>query len=366
MPSIIRKLEGSTTIGSTSGSSIIDIDNNWDLSRTFLIFGITCPSNQNLYGYNATVGNLYEESGTKKVKFEREFSGTVVVITINYTIIEMTNTVVQHGYVDFPNGTTVKTATITAVAVTKTFVLAGASTETYDAWARDFFILTEVTNTTTITLRRGQGSGDLHCHYQVIEMSEITSLQTLSGTISNTNATLDITITEVDLTKAILIPSYRITSANFDSDNNRTIRLYNSTTIRFSAIYGISDGYIYYNFVVIELPYINVLRAYTTISSGDSTADVTHGGTIDPNRSIVKIGGNARTWCSANYSSKNAADSCFRPSALTASQFTLTRGKSGVTAYVPWEVIEFPALSATVLDHPTGRGLSRGVIRGIN
>jgi len=350
MPTITRKLSGSTSIAAVNSSVTVAIDDNWNLAKTFMVFTLSTPTIADYYEACVISGKIVQGSGTKNLVFERLSVGVYIIASIEYQVIEMDEATVQRGAATFTASETSKTAVITSVDLTKTFVIAtGRIGNNVGAYPDSFLITVELTSATQLTFRRGTATGNMAIEYMVVTISDIATLQTKTGSITSSGSNqTDITITSVNLNKTILFAYFRTTAAVFQSRHNRESCLTSETNLRLESYINISSGTLYYVVYVIEFNSSNVYRGSTSIASGNTAVTESIGGTIDITKSLAKLGGSYNCWARANTASYNSGDSLFRISSLTSTQITFTRGKTGIAAFVDWEVIEFTKISVPV------------------
>lgn len=366
MPTVTRRLSGQVTITTTASSAEIYMDNNWDLTKTFMIFSLSTTTNAGYYEATVVTGKLYQGSGTKYAKFERLSTGVYIDAVIEYQIFQMDEASVQHGSVSFTSSDTSKTATVTSVDTTKTFIIATSRCDVVSANPQHFLVTAEVTDATTLTFQRGTASGNCSVEFMCVTISDINTLQTKTGSIisSGSNQT-DVTITSVDLTKTITFAHFRTTSGTFQSKHNREAHLTSATNLRIESYSNIASGTLYYVVFVVEFKAGTAYTGYTSQAFGDTATTASIGGTVDTTKTIGKLCGACSTWAEANATAQNSGDTPHRVT-FTSTQITATRGKTGVAAYFAWEVMEFaPSSNPTIFDHAVNRGLGRGVLRGL-
>jgi hypothetical protein len=351
MPNVKRRWSGSTSFGAVPNSVTVGIDDNWDLTKTFLVFSISTPTNANYYEAAVVSGKIVQGSGTKNLVFERASTGVYIVVSIEYTVIEMDEAIVVHGSSTFTNSQTVKTITITSVDLTKTFVItSGRIADNVSANPQHFLITAVLTNATTLTLTRGTALGALSIEYQIITISDIKSLQTKSGSITSSGSNItDVAITSIDLNKTITFSYFYTTCATFQSKHNREGHLTSDINLRLEAYTNIATNTLYYYVYIIEFASSNVYRGRTSMPSGNTVVTVNIGGTVDLTKTLAKLCGSYCCWTEANASAQDSGDSPFRTSMyLSTTVLNATRGKTGIAGYFAWEVIEFTKISVPV------------------
>jgi hypothetical protein len=361
MPTVSRKLADHVELLSANTSVTVDIDNNWDLSKTFLVFTHTSPTNLDNYERSVVSGKLYESGGTKYVKFERGESGTQ--FWIDYQIIQINEAYVQHGQCSLPDAS--NTAAIVSIDTTKTFIIATARTNVSNAAAEDFCFLAEVTDATTITFTRNDTTGELTIEYQVITIPEIKSLQVKTGNITSAGSNVtNISITSVDMTKTITFTYFKTSAATFTGRHFREGHITSATNLRFESFTNIASGSIDYLIYVIEFQVSNVYMNYDTITAVNLQTDVSIGATVNLDKTLFKLNGIMGVWLEVESSVKNSGDSITTAWTFTTTQFTVSKGKSGLLTAFAWEIIEFVPLP--IADHNVMRGCARGVMRGVS
>jgi len=361
MPTVSRRLADTVVLTSGSTSVTVDIDNNWDLSKTFMVFHHAAPSLVDNYERSVLAGKIYESGGTKYIKFERGESGSEY--NIDYQILQINEAYVQHGQCsvgDYSN-----TATINSIDTTKSFIIATAQINYGNAYPSNFCFLAEITNSTTLTFTRDTTTGTLTIEYMVITIPEIKSIQVKTGTITSGGSNVtNITITSVDLTKTITFTYYKISYDAATCKHLREGHLTSATNLRFESFVNIPSDAIDYLIYVIEFQVSNVYSGYDTIAVGDLQTTVAIGATVNVDKSLFKLNGIMSTWVEGNSSVRNQGDTLTTVWDLQATQFIAGKSKSGILTAFAWEVIEF--LPMALVDHNVMRGCARGVMRGVS
>lgn len=346
MPKVTRRFAGNTTIATTASDSAVYLDSNWDINKTFVVFTASTDSNISYNEAGVVSAKLYVDTGVLYVKFERASSGVYINVYIDYTVIQLENTTVQRGQTVFTASDTSKTATITSVDTTKSFILATGRINVTSANAEHFCFTADLTNATTLTFQRGTASGTLTVEWQVVTITDIKSLQVKTGSVTSSGSNqTDVTITSVDTTKSIVIPYYRTTTSTFQSKHFRETHLTSATNVRFESYSNIATGTIYYSFTVVEFNTGKVNRGYSAFNSANTSETVNIGATIDTGVALAKLQGIGHHWGEANAATNNTGDNLMRISSLSTTQLTASRGRSGVSGYFAWEIIEFAGAS---------------------
>ena len=334
MSKITRSTSASTTIANVNTYKEIEISASYDLSKTFLTFQISSPSQAGYEEAAAISGKLYTASSKNYVRFERASSGVYTEITINYFIIQLTTATVQRGSKSM-EGISSATQTITAIDASKTFLIATARSSQLSATSNEISFSAYFSNTTTIKFLRNSSVGNLYIEWQAITLSDVKSIQTFTNSISSSST--DIAITKINLAKTFIIAYFQIAAMN----NNQYKQAYLSSSTNLKIVSPISSVATYYVFIV-EMNYDAVYTGDMTITAGNATSGaISIGGTIVVANSIVAMGNQHGYWGNGAGTAKNAGETCVRASALTTTQITLSRGATTNTGISKWQVIEF-------------------------
>jgi len=348
MPSVLNRVSGSATILNVNSFVEVNLGTGWTLSRSFVTFGISCPTTSGYYEASCVTGQLSTSGSDLIARFERASSGVFVELTINYTVIELSGITVQRGSVTFNQLDTTKTATISSVTTSKTFIIATGRTNITSADPVYFLFTALVSSSILLTFQREltpPGSQQLYVEYQCITIPDIVSKAVYTGSVTSAGSNqTDITITSVDLTKSIIIPYYRTSFSGMQGQHFRETHFTSSTNVRFEAYTNITSAALYYSFVVLTFPTAKVNRGYSAFTTGNTSEVVSIGATIDTTKCMARLMGQQQI-CEAYTANQDAGDTHMRISALSTTQLTATRGKSGVAAYFAWEIIEFGVLS---------------------
>lgn len=114
---------------------------------------------------------------------------------------------IQSFQIEIPDTVGFVDITITEVDLSRAVIIwggFGASSDAGTHWAGAYF----VSSTTVKVIRRGSAAGNFTTvSFSVVEFSasQVKSVQSFSGTITANNTFFDVTITEVDLLKSIIL-----------------------------------------------------------------------------------------------------------------------------------------------------------------
>ena len=126
---------------------------------------------------------------------------------LEWQVVQYTNSSVQSGTVSFATTDSSKTATVTSVDTTKSWLIC-----TYDSAAGVTGISQKMvegvlTNSTTLTFTRLANGQTISLHYYLVTFTDGTTVQNGTTAFGTTDTTLNATISSVDLTRTIAAPS---------------------------------------------------------------------------------------------------------------------------------------------------------------
>lgn len=345
MSGITRKQTGFSTLTTTVVEA--NIDNNFDLTKSFAIATISCGGDASNYEDIAVKYKIYDDSGQKKIHFERG-SGGYRYVYINWQVVEIDTATVEHGEIAMDGTDTVANATITAVDLDKTFVIASLCLESNDAHSELMLFTTELTSTTNCQFVVGDdyAPADRKIAYQIISMTDISAIQFVEGQITSaTSHILDKTITSVDLNKSIVIPYFR-TNTFINAGGFREAHLTSATNLRIESYYALGVGAtIDYKVFIVTFATGQAYRGYSTISSANLTSTVSIGALVNKDRCIFLLNAHCFTWVEAATTSTDPGYTVNRISNFTNTQITITRSQSGAEGSFAWELYEFDDIS---------------------
>jgi len=290
----IETQSGNTVI--TDGNSSIDVtlDNNiTDLSRAFLLMWSTGDGGATQAEDHQATGYLWDDSGTTKIKFERD--GTDDDALIGYHVVETKNEdfTVQRG------GSTI-TATNASVDIdfgddiTQSRSMAIINSRSNDA-GQDIYggiATTEFKDNDEITVTRGATVDTNTFRYEVVEWSVESGVTVENGEqdcSGNMAAGITETITEVSSAdQAWIYTTYRHESNGLEQTAIRSV-LTNSTTITYDRYDQTTDyqSYCHWWAVDFNTSDVDVTHLSDEGASGDLTESTPIGGTITEPDSFI-------------------------------------------------------------------------------
>ncbi len=161
--------------------------------------------------------------------------------------------------------------TIPDVDLTRSFVICNQTSN----FSNPVNVVTcQLTATNTVTLSTNATSGQI-MSVSVVEFGSGAAVQRGSVTLTAGNATLDETLTTVDLTRSFVFAQTKMNSNNFSLDQRRMItpELVNATTLRFTRAATGTD--IDIEWQVVELDAASVQSGAARLPAGPAAATVT-------------------------------------------------------------------------------------------
>ena len=352
MPSLAQNvINGSVNL---SGLSLDVILPALDLTKSFLTFGLVHNNSAGVHPQDARVtGRLYDDGGTKKIRFERIDVTNPVVgdVDIYYQVMEFSSDVaVQRGTVDLSVGFSdigeVKRRLlgITTVDLNKSFIIAHHTGDGNNFAAEDFLQIRFDSASQLYLAYDDDGSwteGILD--YQVVEFFDDTYVQTINTNIPDTSLSDDFTINTVDLSRTFLILSH--TASNAGASTNEpshavSAQLLNSDTLRVER----NDvvGKIHYNVFVVQLNNDSLVESKRiTVPSGSLSSNFS--GNFDSDKTMFLSSG--YSGYGSEVSGTTGLDSAKYIGAVTnftePNSFTWTRGNTDGTSTVEVQAVQF-------------------------
>ncbi len=243
----------------------------------------------------------------------------------------------QTGTTTIANGNTSATVAITAVDMTKSFLVFSSSTD--NNATTNFQIGGEITNPTTLTFERTGNTATVNISWQVFEFESGVLVQRGSETSVARNVNVNVGINCIDLTKSFVIVSGRKSGSSLGNDDGFTANLTSATNLQLFIDGSGGADYEEIYWQVIEYQGAVVKKVTATLSAGSTSTT----STITP--SITNL---AKAFVISNHtiSTDISADNLPRTELTNASTVTYTRiGTSGAMDFVTY-VIEFTDLSS--------------------
>jgi len=203
----------------------------------------------------ATIPAGYNPGGTVTANMTNLSPTTIIAPNVVGGITGTASNIksIQRGTISLTSGTST-TATISAVDTSKSIILVCSSIDSYGSnydWASNWSVIPSFTSSTVVSFNRiGTPTGStVSISYQVIEFSNVKSLQTGMTSGVSTNTTVSATINSVDTLKSILFISARNNSID---DHYLTTNgwLSSATQITFRGMLNLFS--VYYRWYVVE------------------------------------------------------------------------------------------------------------------
>lgn len=336
-------LTGSTTM--SGASTTVTLCDSVDLSSSVLLF--TMNNNSNAVGNNLVTGELTNE---ETLTFRRDGTGSTV--SISWQVIEFSSGVTVQRGTSVVNATTFNQSITAVGSLANSFPIINMSNNG-SSWGTDDGVVAELTSTANLQFRTA--SANFTVRWQVVEYDSC-DVQSFNISLSGTSATA--TLSGVTTNKTMLVGSHS-QSGGINADDMPRIELTNSTTVTATRV-GSASTITYFGYAIEFTDNTSVQHGSFSFGSGatNNTQAIT---AIQEDRSIVfgpgHFGNQGSTshsaddnighnWCSMNFASTTSVSG--------------TRGTSGSTATVPFEVVSFrfnqtdpPTFSADLID-PAG------------
>lgn len=136
----------------------------------------------------------------------------------------------QTGTTTIANGSTTATVSITAVDMSKSFLVFSSTLD--DNSTTNFQVGGEITNTTTLTFQRTGNTGTVSISWQVFEFESGVFVQHGSSTNVARNTNVNVAISCIDLTKSFVLISARKSGSSLGNDDGITANLTSSTNLQ--------------------------------------------------------------------------------------------------------------------------------------
>lgn len=322
---VLKQIErGSVSFTSTSTSQTITLTTTLtDTSKTILLFGVRCDSSSPI---NFAVSGRV--SSTTQIVFERAATPGVAC-TVEYQVIEFSSGItVQHFY--FNQNTASVNTTITAVTLSKTFVMINYKSIGSGFGANDMFNA-ELTTTTNLNTIAASTDSSVYIAAQVVSIDDA-SVQAISQTYG-TGQTSDVTLgTTIDPANTFWVFSLQY-NGTVNMDNVPYLSYVDSSTLRFTrAVSSSGLNFTIRGYVVSVSSGLTVQNVATTIASGSASVSPTISPTITVANTGLLINGIYQYFASSNVASDEGGYACFTLSSLATNQFTATRAASPATS----------------------------------
>lgn len=208
----------SNTSGTISISAV-------DTSNSFIIARTRATSSTNANNVSVSVRFTTTGSSVSSLSWVRGSNATDV--TLEWQVITSPDISVQHFYSTLTNGNTILNTTISTVDQSKTFILGTVDTAVNNASPQRYIPIFDVTSTTNARVSRFVTNDDINVAFHVVEFTDSTTVQKVSGNIPNAQSTLSPTITAVDLSRSFIVGHYSPTNAQ---NANAAMFSFGSTT----------------------------------------------------------------------------------------------------------------------------------------
>ncbi len=252
---------------------------------------------------------------------------------------------VQSGSATIADGNTSTTATVTAVDLSKSFLvfsLTGSDTN-----PNNLQVSGQITATTTLTFTRVGTSGAVSINWYVAEFTSGATVQ--RGTLTPmTGTTHNVTISSVDLAKAVPIISYAKAGSTFGEDDFVKAKLTSATNLELTRVGG-ADGTVEWQ--VVEFTNAAVQSGDVAFGAGESSKTDTLTA-VDTAKSWL-----VHSYSSASGTSADIGQKLVRGVVTNTTTLTFDRDNTGQTADLTWYLVEFTdATSVQHASEPFGAG----------
>ena len=238
---------------------------------------------------------------------------------------------VQSGSVTFATTDTTKTATITAVVLSKSFVVFGVSLDENDPGAGS--ITAQLTATTTVTFQRlGTATNSLTVHWYVAEFTSGVTVQ--RGSVTSPGASENVTLTAVDTARSFPLVSNSSSGSTYDANDFVRAEITTSTNLLLTMDNGGETG------DVIEWQVVEYLDA--EVQTGNLSFLTTDSSKTDTITSVDT----SKSWLIFNYktdggTTANIGQRLVRGVITNATTLTFDRSNTGQTLDLTYYLIEF-------------------------
>jgi hypothetical protein len=374
---------GTTAIASGTTSINAALPTTVTGNRSFLVFGIstTTAAIGNISQGFITSGQLLDAGGAvctgaticTQIRFER-LGASAGQVDIQWHVIEFavgSGVVVQRGSVSFATATAgnpppdpgaLQDVPITAVNLARAFPIISYR-KGGSIIAEDEFVKAEFTSTTNLRLTLGlSGTPANTVEWQVIEYPDANVRSgnvILTETQTSNTAALAPAITNIG--KTWLIYHYNTRNTNATVINQKTVRgvITNTTTLTFDrnaagAAGGVNENIDLQWFLVEFTDATIVQQGSEPFANTDTVKNVTLTTPVQPSCSFPVVGGDyQRSGRTSLATDDQYAITTVRYNLTSTTNLQLSRGimgAAGVTADIPWWVIEFPPCAPTAAD----------------
>ena len=238
---------------------------------------------------------------------------------------------VQSGSVTFATTDTTKTATITAVVLSMSFVVFGVSLDENEPIKGS--ISAQITATTTVTFQRiGTATNSLTVHWYVAEFTSGVTVQ--RGSVTTATTTENVTLTTVDTARSFPLVSFRSNGTNFDANDFVRAEITTSTNLLLTMDNGADTG------DVIEWQVVEYLDA--EVQTGNLSFLTTDSSKTDTITSVDT----SKSWLIFNYKSAGGTSAdigqkLVRGVITDSTTLTFDRSNTGQTLDLTYYLIEF-------------------------
>ncbi len=238
---------------------------------------------------------------------------------------------VQSGSVTFATTDTTKTATITAVVLSKSFVVFGVSLD--ENTPNGGSITAQLTATTTVTFQRqGTATNSLTVHWYVAEFTSGVTVQ--RGSVTSPLASENVTLTAVDTARSFPLVSNSSSGMTYDDNDFVRAEITTSTNLLLTMDNGGETG------DVIEWQVVEYLDA--EVQTGNLSFLTTDSSKTDTITSVDT----SKSWLIFNYktaggTTANIGQRLVRGVITNSTTLTFDRSNTGQTLDLTYYLIEF-------------------------
>lgn len=237
-----------------------------DTAHSFIIAKTHATSSTT--AINASVSVRFTTTGSSVTSLSWVKGGTATDVTLEWQVVSSPDIDVQHFYATLTNGNDTLNQAISTVDTSKTFILGTVDTAVNNASPQRYIPNYDITSTTNARITRFVTNDDINIAFHVVEFTDSTTVQRISGNIPNNQTTFSPTITAVDLSRSFIVGHYSPTNAQ---NANAAMYSFASTTQVDVVRTGTSGTMPVVGFVV-ELPSGFVTQSHAISAVSNPTA----------------------------------------------------------------------------------------------
>jgi len=307
---------GSFTIDSTTDVVDVDLSRAVTQSKCFITFKVrnlnTNNTDMDYYG-NYGFGATFLDNDTLRFSRYYETAQQLYIDWFVYEILPTINMTVERGTVTIDANP--KDVTLSTSDVTKTFAFVNLYSADFN-WDGDpdqqvLYHQTFLNGSTpTLRIRGNYLSVYNTAYWQVITAPECT-IQKGVTSLPNTSNQNDVTISEIDLTRTMLLMNYKLLDATIPAPNTQHLkyaRLSSSTNLRFYAYVAMACDYAGWYLVTFPKKYGVTVRDQGFNIFGGESADLVFGNSIYIQRLIANLTLHNGCWATVDSSADSYKD----------------------------------------------------------